>query len=96
MAQFIQLTAGAIPTVVRFLRLDYSFLLSNLVFLGLPTDAIQIKSIQVSPDPPQPGKDLTVTVNGEAVEQIEVRSGNMLSRAVVSLAFRMARMPMSS
>ncbi|KAF9532006.1 ML domain-containing protein [Crepidotus variabilis] len=38
---------------------------------GLPTDAIQIKSIQVSPDPPQPGKDLTVTVNGEAVEQIE-------------------------
>ncbi|KAF5311941.1 hypothetical protein D9619_003243 [Psilocybe cf. subviscida] len=38
---------------------------------GLPTDAIQIESIKVSPDPPQPGQDLTVKVTGTAQEVIE-------------------------
>ncbi|QRV83309.1 hypothetical protein RhiJN_11325 [Ceratobasidium sp. AG-Ba] len=38
---------------------------------GLPTDPLQIKSIQVSPDPPQPGKDLTVTVAGKVQETIK-------------------------
>ena len=40
--------------------------------LGVPTDAIQLKSIEVSPDPPKPGEQLTVTVNAEVQEQIEV------------------------
>jgi len=37
---------------------------------GLDTDPIRIESIQVSPDPPQPGQDLTVTVKGNVVEEI--------------------------
>ncbi|KAG6911902.1 Phosphatidylglycerol/phosphatidylinositol transfer protein [Tephrocybe rancida] len=39
---------------------------------SLESDPIQIESIQVSPDPPQPGKDLTVTVAGRAVETVEI------------------------
>lgn len=39
---------------------------------GLPTDAVQLESIQVSPDPPQPGKDLTVTVKAIVQREIEV------------------------
>ncbi|KAK7007794.1 ML domain-containing protein [Favolaschia claudopus] len=38
---------------------------------GEPTDLIQLKSLQVTPDPPQPGKSLTITVEGEARETIE-------------------------
>ncbi|THV04865.1 hypothetical protein K435DRAFT_961594 [Dendrothele bispora CBS 962.96] len=38
---------------------------------GEPTDAIQVKSIKVSPDPPRPGEDMTVTVEGTALETIE-------------------------
>jgi len=40
---------------------------------GLPTDAVLIKSISVSPDPPQPGKDLTVTAKGHV--QTEIKEG---------------------
>jgi hypothetical protein len=39
---------------------------------GLPTDAIQLQSISLSPDPPKPGEDLTVTAVGLAQEVIEV------------------------
>jgi hypothetical protein len=42
-------------------------------FQGSPTDGIQIESIRVSPDPPKPGQDLTVTVEATAEEEIEVR-----------------------
>jgi hypothetical protein len=35
-------------------------------------DIIQIESIKVSPDPPKPGQDLTVTVKGAAIDVIEV------------------------
>ncbi|KAF9270298.1 hypothetical protein L218DRAFT_992931 [Marasmius fiardii PR-910] len=38
---------------------------------GSPDDVVQIKSIQVNPDPPQPGKELSVTVNGFASQTIE-------------------------
>ncbi|KAJ3559763.1 hypothetical protein NM688_g134 [Phlebia brevispora] len=38
---------------------------------GNPTDPVEIKSIEISPDPPKPGEDLTVTVIGEAKERIE-------------------------
>jgi hypothetical protein len=41
-------------------------------FQGLPTDAIQIESISVFPDPPTPGQDLTVLVKARAQEQVEV------------------------
>ncbi|KAG1755202.1 ML domain-containing protein [Suillus paluster] len=38
---------------------------------GLSTDPIQLESISLSPDPPKPGQDLTVTVVGTAQERIE-------------------------
>ncbi|KAF8756164.1 Glutamine amidotransferases class-II [Rhizoctonia solani] len=38
---------------------------------GLPSDGVQIKSIEVSPDPPKPGQDLTVTVIATADQPIE-------------------------
>ncbi|KAG8923972.1 Phosphatidylglycerol/phosphatidylinositol transfer protein [Tulasnella sp. 417] len=38
---------------------------------GLPTDIVEIQSISVSPDPPEPGKTLTVTAIGTAKETIE-------------------------
>ncbi|KAF8198922.1 ML domain-containing protein [Pholiota molesta] len=38
---------------------------------GLSTDPVQIESITVSPDPPEPGQDMTVTVKGTAREVIE-------------------------
>ena len=39
---------------------------------GAVTDIIEIKSLQVSPDPPQPGKNLTVTASGRVSRTIEV------------------------
>ena len=42
--------------------------------IGLPSDVIQLESIVVSPDPPVPGQNLTVTVKGSAKETIEVRA----------------------
>ncbi|KAJ7767799.1 ML domain-containing protein [Mycena metata] len=38
---------------------------------GDPTDAILLHSIEVSPDPPVPGKDLTITVKGTVNEVIK-------------------------
>ncbi|KAF8688433.1 hypothetical protein RHS03_09445, partial [Rhizoctonia solani] len=38
---------------------------------GLPTDAVQVKSIKLSPDPPQIGKDLTITARGVVTRKIE-------------------------
>jgi hypothetical protein len=39
----------------------------------LSTDAIQIESINVSPDPPKPGQNLTVIVEASAMEEVKVR-----------------------
>ncbi len=36
--------------------------------------AVDIKSIKISPDPPQKGQDLNVTVSGTVKEVVEVRS----------------------
>ena len=41
---------------------------------GAPTDPVHIKSIEVSPDPPKPGANMTVKVIGQADEQVEVTS----------------------
>ena len=50
-----------------------STFLAILFNTGLPDDIVQIKSIEVSPDPPQPGQNLTVKVNGYTSEPIVVR-----------------------
>ncbi|KAH8835697.1 ML domain-containing protein [Flagelloscypha sp. PMI_526] len=38
---------------------------------GLPTDIIEVQSLEVSPDPPVPGQTLTVTATGVAKEVVE-------------------------
>ncbi|KAJ6586448.1 ML domain-containing protein [Mycena vulgaris] len=38
---------------------------------GLPTDALQLTSLTLSPDPPAAGKELTITATGRALRRIE-------------------------
>ncbi|KAI0274633.1 ML domain-containing protein [Gloeopeniophorella convolvens] len=45
--------------------------LTYILSQGLSTDAVQIDSIDVFPDPPKPGKNLTVTVKASAQSEIE-------------------------
>jgi len=47
------------------------FLIFNL---GLESDPVHIQSIEISPDPPQPGKDLTIKVKATVTEPVEVGS----------------------
>ena|ERR1700722_3367834 len=49
---------------------------------GQLTDLIQIHSIKVSPDPPKPGQDLTVTVSAYVQEEIEA---SQVSRTLLLL-----------
>ena len=46
--------------------------LSNVV--GDAEDPVEIKSIDISPDPPKPGQDLTVKVTATVKETIEVNT----------------------
>ncbi|KAG8743743.1 Phosphatidylglycerol/phosphatidylinositol transfer protein [Ceratobasidium sp. 428] len=52
---------------------------------SLPSDIVQIKSIEVSPDPPQPGKDLTVTATGIATKAIEASQPGSYADVTVKL-----------
>lgn len=54
-------------------------------YTGQPTDPVQIQSIAVSPDPPEPGKNLTVTVAGTAIETIQVQLSIYLSQPGLTL-----------
>jgi len=38
---------------------------------GTPDDIVEVTSLEVSPDPPEPGKNLTVNVQGTVKQQIE-------------------------
>ncbi|KAJ7136759.1 MD-2-related lipid-recognition domain-containing protein, partial [Mycena epipterygia] len=38
---------------------------------GSSSDAILLESLEVSPDPPAPGKNLTITAKGRAAQRIE-------------------------
>lgn len=44
------------------------------VLAGEATDAIQIKSLRVSPDPPKPGHNLTIYASGTVTDLIDVSS----------------------
>lgn len=55
------------------------------ILAGSPSDAVQIESITVSPDPPKPGEDMTVTVKGTALETIEVRSSVVVCVLLLNL-----------
>lgn len=43
-----------------------------MLFLGRPSDPVQIESIKLLPDPPKPGENLTVIVDGIVSETLEV------------------------
>lgn len=43
---------------------------------GQPTDLVEVKSIEVSPDPPVPGKNMTVKARGIVKGRIDVSSTN--------------------
>ena len=67
-----------------------------LPFQGLSSDAIQIDSIKVSPDPPKPGQDLTVIVEASAQEEVEVRLHAKISPSPdrIGSSFRRVHMQM--
>ena len=70
---------------------------SSPPFKGSPSDPIQIDSITVSPDPPKPGQDLTVTVKAHAQDRVEVCLRTPLCLFVLLIngsLFRMGRTPM--
>jgi hypothetical protein len=41
--------------------------------IGEPSDAVEIKSLEVDPDPPKPGHKLTIYASGTVKETIDVR-----------------------
>ncbi|KDN41450.1 hypothetical protein RSAG8_07400, partial [Rhizoctonia solani AG-8 WAC10335] len=43
----------------------------DVCFVGLPSDGVHIKSIEVTPDPPKPGQDLTVKIIAKSDQPIE-------------------------
>ncbi|KAJ7055693.1 ML domain-containing protein [Mycena amicta] len=38
---------------------------------GLPSDIVQLESLEISPDPPVPGEELTINAKGKATRRIE-------------------------
>lgn len=40
---------------------------------GTPSDIVRLRSLEVSPDPPKPGQNLTITASGTVLETIKVR-----------------------
>ena len=52
--------------------IEIPFIKNMLLFLGLDTYPIQITSLEVKPNPPEPGQELTVIVDGIATETVEV------------------------
>ncbi|OBZ80004.1 Phosphatidylglycerol/phosphatidylinositol transfer protein [Grifola frondosa] len=84
---FLVLLAAAFSSICTATPSIQDVLLQNIVASGIrsgngmivrvdliqghPSDPVHIETIDISPDPPQPGKDLTVTVTGVATEPIE-------------------------
>jgi hypothetical protein len=71
-AQSIRQIVGLILIAVSSEPLPTSTRLRDSVPSGKPEDIVQIKSIHVIPDPPQPGQNLTVNFSGHVTETIKV------------------------
>ena len=70
---------GEIVVRIRVLSADqYQYLMYRKI--GDTSDPLQIKSIEVFPDPPKPGQDMTVKVKAYAQELIEVCIRHFLSQ----------------
>jgi len=63
-------------------------------YAGDPSDIVTIKSLNISPDPPKPGQQLTVTVNAYTSEIIEVSGpGDCGKQCLLTIWFRKVPMP---
>lgn len=81
---FILLRAGSSSTVVRcyglrrwrhrLCEMDKDANDRSLPSTGEPDDALEIRSLKVVPDPPVPGKKMTIYAEGLAKQRIEVNS----------------------
>lgn len=89
LAPFAQQLVGNGRTVVRFCTVHEMLSFSDKL-IGLDTDAVKIESIEVFPDPPEPGKDMTVKVKGIAREVIEVSTPHFSICYPISLFTRTA------
>ncbi|KAH7106984.1 ML domain-containing protein [Auriculariales sp. MPI-PUGE-AT-0066] len=76
-ARRLLLAVLALAPFAHAAALDQSPLTSNLVAdkveivdCGAPTDAVLLKSVEISPDPPKPGEPVTVTVTGTVQERL--------------------------
>jgi hypothetical protein len=64
---------GAIRLAVRCFRVaDTTCGVERRLHPGTPEDIVTINSITLSPDPPKPGQNLTVTVSARTSEKIDV------------------------
>nr|ODN79195.1 phosphatidylglycerol/phosphatidylinositol transfer protein [Cryptococcus depauperatus CBS 7841] len=66
-------SGGKSPTLSRVVEVDQVKTMASWSYTdcGLASDVIQLKSIKVRPDPPVPGKNLTVNVEADVLETIE-------------------------
>ncbi len=74
------------------IRLD-SILFARRVPLFSSPPHSQLKSLKVSPDPPQPGETLTVTVEADVLKKIEVRSASAAGPTLVLTRRRVFALP---
>ena len=62
--------------------------------VGIASDIVTINSLTISPDPPKPGQDITVTVNATTSETILVGGlGEWSIQCSLTIWFRRVHMP---
>ncbi|KAM0786754.1 Phosphatidylglycerol/phosphatidylinositol transfer protein [Microbotryomycetes sp. NB124-2] len=66
-----QLVLGRDAAVAAVVGAPHTMTRWDWVDCGEPTDVIQIKDVRISPDPPKPGKNLTVYASGTVNELID-------------------------
>jgi hypothetical protein len=73
MIPFASTTIGVTLIVVSLARIDANVGPIRLPSLGTGEEVIELLELKVFPDPPAPGKNLTVTAYGKVREEIEVK-----------------------
>ncbi|KAJ7485925.1 MD-2-related lipid-recognition domain-containing protein [Mycena latifolia] len=61
----------ALPLCLALFAVSASAAKWEYIDCGLKENVLQLESLTISPDPPVPGKDLTITAKGYARESIE-------------------------
>ncbi|PCH33783.1 hypothetical protein WOLCODRAFT_135322 [Wolfiporia cocos MD-104 SS10] len=73
LATTLSVVCSAVPAEQQNTLLDHTALADRWSWkdCGTPSHLVHIQDIQITPDPPQKGKDMTVTVVGTADSEIE-------------------------